>query len=217
MSTILDDETKLNPDISTLANNVRYLMQEFNIDSSELSKKTGIALTTINGLKRGIGNPTLSTLHLLASFFNVSIAQLTETKLTKDKNKSSVVYEIPLLTLDNLSEFLKDNQKYKKTISTEIDMWKPNRCFAIKLTNSAMMPIFERGSIFVISRDMLAHDGDLVLVQFDHNPPCIRKVFIEGNSYFFKPISEIIGDNILKMNEFIIHGTIVKAIQYFYD
>jgi len=60
-------------------------------------------------------------------------------------------------------------------------------------------------------------DGDIVLVQFDKHPPCFRKVFIEGKSYFFKPISEIIGDNTVKSNDFIIHGIVIKAIQHFHD
>ena len=71
--------------IENLTNNLRHLMQRCNIDSTELSKSTGIALTTINGLKRGGGNPTLSTLQTIADFFNVSISQLTENNISNDQ------------------------------------------------------------------------------------------------------------------------------------
>jgi SOS-response transcriptional repressor LexA len=192
-------------------------MNTLNIDSSELSKKTGIGLTTINGLKRGAGNPTLSTLYQLAEFFDVSIGQLTEKDLSVTGKTARIVYEIPLLILDELLEFLKNQNKYKNTISTELDVWKPNKYYSIKVNNNAMSPLFEKGSIFVITQDVHVHDGDIVLVQFDQHPPCFRKVFIEGRSYFFKPISEIIGGNLIKDSNATIHGIVIKAIQHFHD
>lgn len=204
-------------DTGMLASNLRSLMSSFNIDSSELSKKTGIALTTINGLKRGVGNPTLSTLHQLAEFFNISIGQLTEKNLSTASQSPRIVYEIPLLTLDELSEFLNNQNKYKNTISTELDSWKPNKYYSIKINNNAMSPLFEKGSIFVVAQDVHIHDGDIVLVQFDKRPPCFRKIFIEGRSYFFRPISELIGGNVIKDNNFTIHGIVIKAIQHFHD
>jgi SOS-response transcriptional repressor LexA len=217
MSSDLNKKVSSEADIGILANNLRRLMHKFNIDASDISKKTGIALTTINGLKRGVGNPTLSTLHLLAEFFNVSIGQLTETNLTDDVKSSRTVYEIPLLVLDELLIFLKDKNKFKNTISTELDSWKPDKYYAIKINNNAMTPLFEKGSVFVIIHDTQVHDGDIVLIQFDKHPPCFRKVFIEGKSYFFKPISEIIGNNTIKHNDFAIHGIVIKAIQHFHD
>ena len=112
MSSDLNKKLSSEADVGILANNLRRLMHELNTDASEISKKTGIALTTINGLKRGIGNPTLSTLHELADFFNVTIGQLTETNMSVDNKKSRFVYEIPLLVLDELTIFLKDRKKY---------------------------------------------------------------------------------------------------------
>lgn len=204
-------------EIGMLASNLRTLMNTFNVDSSELSKKTGIALTTINGLKRGTGNPTLSTLHQLAEFFDVSIGQLTEKNLSATSQRTRIVYEIPLLILDELSEFLSNQNKYKSTISTELDAWKPNKYYSIRINNNAMSPLFEKGSIFVVAKDIHIHDGDIVLVQFEQHPPCFRKIFIEGKSYFFKPISELIGGNVIKDNKFTIHGIVIKAIQHFHD
>jgi len=217
MSSDINKKISDEADMGILANNLRSLMHSLNIDSAELSKKTGIALTTINGLKRGTGNPTLSTLYQLAEFFDISIGQLTEKNLSLSGKVARIVYEIPLLILDELLEFLKNQNKYKNTISTELDSWKPNKYYAIKVNNNAMSPLFEKGSIFIIAHDIHVHDGDIVLVQFNRHPPCFRKVFIEGKSYFFKPISEIIGDNVIKESNFIIHGIVIKAIQHFHD
>lgn len=217
MSSDINEKITSEAEIGILASNLRTLMRRFNIDSSELSKKTGIALTTINGLKRGAGNPTLSTLYQLADFFDVSIGQLTEKNLSIADKSMRIVYEIPLLALDELPEFLKNQNKYKNTISTELDLWEPNKYYATKINNNSMNPLFEKGSIFIVARNIHIHDGDIVLVQFDKHPPCFRKIFIEGKSYFFKPISELIGDNIVKDDNFTIHGIIIKAIQHFHD
>ena len=217
MSSDINKKMMEEAEIGILAGNLRTLMSRFSIDSSELSKKTGIALTTINGLKRGSGNPTLSTLYQLAEFFDVSIGQLTEQKISLVDKSARIVYEIPLLALDELADFLKNHSKYKNTISTELDLWEPNKYYATKINNNSMHPLFEKGSIFIIARNIHIHDVDIVLVQFNKHPPCFRKIFIEGKSYFFKPISELIGGNVIKDDNFIIHGIIIKAIQYFHD
>lgn len=204
-------------DIGLLANNLRSLMSKFNIDSSELSKNTGIALTTINGLKKGSGNPTFSTLYQLAEFFDISIGQLTEKNLASTNNGTHIIHEIPLLSLDELAEFLKNRHKYLNTISTQLDSIKAEKHYSIRINNNAMSPLFEKGSIFVVAQDVHPHDGDIVLVQFDNHPPCFRKIFLEGRSCFFKPISELIGNNVIKDDSFMIHGVVIKAIQHFHD
>lgn len=217
MSSDINKKMMDEAEIGILAGNLRTLMSRFNIDSSELSKKTGIALTTINGLKRGLGNPTLSTLYQLADYFDVSIGQLTEKTLSLTDKSPRIVYEIPLLALDGLGDFLSNPNKFKNTISTELELWEPNKYYATKINNNSMSPLFEKGSIFIIARNIHIHDGDIVLVQFNKHPPCFRKIFIEGNSYFFKPISDLISDSVIKDDNFTIHGIIIKAIQHFHD
>lgn len=217
MSSNINKKISGNADTGVLSSNLRNLMNMFKIDSSELSEKTGIALTTINGLKRGAGNPTLSTLYQLAEFFDVSIGQLTEKNLSTTNKMARIVYEIPLLTLDELFDFFKNQNRYKNTISTELDAWSPNKYYAIKFNNNSMNPLFEKGSIFIIAHDVQIHDGDIVLVQFEQHPPCFRRVFIEGRSYFFKPLSEMVGGNLVKDSNAIIHGIVIKAIQHFYE
>ena len=216
MSRNIDKKIVGGSEIGTLANNIRMLMHQLNVDSNQLSDKTGIALTTINALKRGVGNPTLSTLHQLSEFFEVTIGDLTEKELTHNNTLAHTVYEIPLLNMDDLASFLK-NGRYKHTISTELDSCETNKYYATKLTNNSMNPLFEKGSIFVIARRIQIHDGDIVLVKFNDHPPCFRKVFIEGKTYFFKTISELIGGNLIKDIRFTIYGVVVKAIQHFHN
>jgi len=199
-----------------LAKNIRHLMHVRNIDSQSLSKKTGIALTTINGLRRGYGNPTLSTITELANFFNVTIGNLTEKEISiLDKNMTKI-YEIPLIELDEAENFTNKSIKFKdkKIITTELD--NSINCgngFCIEIKNNSMAPFFSKKTIFVVIEEGKIHDGDMVLVKFGNNIPCFRIVYLEGDSYFFKAITEKNEKNILKPNEFKIIGIVIKAIQ----
>ena len=90
------------------------------------------------------------------------------------------------------------------------------KCYAIKITTNAMSPFFEKGSIFVVNTTISPQDADIVLVQFSDQHPCFRKVFIEGSSYFFKPITETMLDINAKIEKYIIHGVVITAIQNFH-
>ena len=217
MSSKLEQKTTgQNVDISLLSGNLCWLMKNKSIDSSFLSEKTGIAVTTINSLKRSVGNPTYSTLVMLSNFFNVTVSQLTEINLTSDSNLDQKLHDIPLLTFNDLTDYLYNNkQQARDFISVGLDQ-DAQKCFAIKITTSSMSPFFEKGSIFVINTAVSPQDGDIVLVQFSDQHPCFRKVFIEGSSYFFKPIAESLLDAISKIEKYTIYGVVITAIQNFH-
>lgn len=201
-----------------LAKNLCHLMHIKKIDPAKLSKEIGIALSTINGLRRGVGNPTLSTLCDLSRFFKVSIGDLTEQEISSIEPDNSQVYELPILELEEIDDFFKKRFRSKKTITTELENTSDiSNIFCIKIKNHSMMPFFEKNTIFVIFAEKHVHDGDMVLVKFKNNMPCIRQIFIEGNSYFFKPITDNPDKNAINTNEFKIIGIVVKAIQTLTD
>jgi SOS-response transcriptional repressor LexA len=187
------------------------------IEPVKLFELTGIAVTTINNLKRGQGNPTLSTLQSLAEFFDISIGDLTERDLSAHnlkKTSSSLV----LIDLNTADDYLTGtSQKNLQSISVELEPSLKEKSFAIKITNSSMAPFFEKGTVFILSKNTIAHDGDLVLVKFGNNPVCFRRVLIEEDSYFFSPISELLGKDPYKSKNFTIYGVVIKAIQYFHE
>jgi transcriptional regulator with XRE-family HTH domain len=205
-----------NVDITLLSSNLRWLMENKPIDSAGLSEKTGIAVTTLNSLKRSVGNPTYSTLVTLGNFFNVTVSQLTEINLSNNSTLDQKSHDIPLLTFNDLSSYLFNHKKATDYISVGIDQDAQN-CFAIKITTNSMAPFFEKGSVFVLNTAMPPQDGDIVLVQFSSNHPCFRKVFIEGISYFFKPVAESLVDTNSKNEKYTIHGVVITAIQNFHS
>lgn len=217
MSNRLDSKNITDLNIGILSNNLRFLMSRSNIEPIKLFELTGIAVTTINNLKRGQGNPTLSTLQSLAEFFDISIGDLTERDLsTLNVKKSSA--SLVLIDLNNADDYLTGTfQKNLQSISIELEPSLKEKSFAIKIMNSSMAPFFEKGTVFIISKSTTAYDGDLVLVKFGKNPACFRRVLIEDDSYFFSPISELLGKDPYKSKNFTIHGVVIKAIQYFHE
>jgi transcriptional regulator with XRE-family HTH domain len=216
MSSKLEQKpTGQNVDISLLSNNLCWLMKNRSMDSAFLSESTGIALTTINSLKRGVGNPTYSTLVTLGNFFNVSVSQLTEINITNNTSIEHKLHDLALLTFNELNDYLYNQKRARNFISIEIDQ-DAEKCFAIKINTNAMTPFFEKGSTFVINTIMSPQDGDIVLVQFSDQHPCFRKVFIEGSSYFFKPISDSLLDTTSKIEKYTIYGVVITAIQNFH-
>lgn len=198
-----------------ISENLRQLMSQRNLDTSHLCKLTGIAATTINSLKKGVGNPTLSTLQALAELFGVSLGELTECDINLKLKNTSSVYEIPLLDFNNLQEYLSGSCKPNKIFTVELDQQSHKHCFAIKQSNNSLAPIFEKGTIFIICPEILVRDGDTALVQFNQHLPCFRKVFIEDETFFFSPLSEMIGKDVIKSKNFVILGVVIKAIQNF--
>lgn len=210
MSTEPTSRTNSANDLNLLAENLRNLMFKNNLDALTLSKETNIALSTINALKRGAGNPTLSTLLTLANYFGLTLSELAES--TRQSNKQ--IIEIPLLELSEVSAY-QLNKKYSDTFACEIENNEEDDSFAIQISNSALAPFFEKGTIFVVSRHKLPQDGDIVLVKFGESLPCFRKIFIEANHHYFKSISDMLNQTATKAENYLIHGVIIKAIQQF--
>ena len=94
-----------------LLDNLTKLMEEKNINRTELAREIGIAPSTVNSwYNRSCENISLKTLLKLSEFFNKSIEEIvhgetnkiifTETKFTKNE----------LRIINNFSEFLIDNR-----------------------------------------------------------------------------------------------------------
>ena len=204
------NQTTHNNETVSIANNLRTLMFQNNIDSIELSKKTGIALTTINLLKKGGGNPTLSTLLTVANYFGITLNELTTGTIHKK------IFEIPLIDISESELFNTKQKNHRDTISCEMENSEiAAGCFAVKMNNNSLSPFFEKGTIFIIDSKKLPQDGDIVLVKFGESLPCFRKIFIEADSHYFKSVSEIMTSSVVKTQDYSLCGVVIKAIQQF--
>lgn len=203
-------------DLTILSKNLCWLMDSRSIDASELSNHTSIGTTTINKLRKGIGNPTYSTLVTLAAYFDVVVSQLTEVDLSANGTKKETLANVDLISLSDFKDYINQIKKPKESLSVSIATNADSR-FAIKITTNTMSPFFEKGSVFILDKNIHPQDGDIVLVEFNEQNLCFRRVFIQGISYFFRSVADTLADNFVKGDNFTIHGVVISAIQNFHS
>ncbi|CAM3492025.1 hypothetical protein XNC1_0528 [Xenorhabdus nematophila ATCC 19061] len=92
--------------LSNIAQDIDFIMKKRNIDSQTLSKLTGLGIATINSLKRGVGNPTISTISSIADIFGVNIGEITDSKLSELTESEEIISSVPLVRYDELDGYI---------------------------------------------------------------------------------------------------------------
>ncbi|WP_233420509.1 helix-turn-helix domain-containing protein [Xenorhabdus nematophila] len=92
--------------MSNIAQHIDFIMKKRNIDSQTLSKLTGLGIATINSLKRGVGNPTISTISSIADIFGVNIGEITDSKLSELTESEEIISSVPLVRYDELDGYI---------------------------------------------------------------------------------------------------------------
>lgn len=197
--------------IKTIAKNLTRLMNEKNIESQQLSDITGLGIATVNSLKRGVGNPTLTTLEMLAKFFNTSVSELIEKK-EKGVLSKVIVEPMPLISLSRIDDYI-DNQLFEDTFIAEIGNYSFSSLFAIRIDNDTLNPHIPIGTICIVSKEAKIKDGDITLVKINHHTPFFRKVYIESKYLAFSPI--MIESNPTVYENYELLGVVIKKIRSF--
>ncbi|WGL99815.1 helix-turn-helix domain-containing protein (plasmid) [Arsenophonus sp. aPb] len=197
--------------IQIVADNITRLMNERKIDTHELSQLTGLGTATINSLKRGVGNPTLTTLELLAKVFNVTVGEMTE-KREKGALARVSVAPMPLIKLSDVDEFI-ENGLFAETFIAEVDSPIHSSLFAIKIDNDTLYPHIPSGTVCIISKDEKFKDGDIVLVKINNHSPFFRKIYIEEQYLAFSPVTLESTPSVYENYELL--GVVIKKIRSF--
>lgn len=173
----------------TIGKNLVYLMSKRNIDNAELSALTGLGTATINSMRRGIGNPTLATIVVLAQFFDVSLGEFTDIDIERQAISHKKIRTLPLIKFNELTLFLNEVLDTNDTYTTELSVFGGNDFFAIDINNDSLYPQFSSGTICIVKKHDTPNDGDIVLVKINNCTPCFRRIFIEDAGYLFTAVS----------------------------
>lgn len=215
MNNTKNSRTDACPQYDILSNNLKYLMNKESIDAGTLGQKIGVAASTINGIRRGGGNPTLGTIAVLAQYFQLSISDLTEKQIDGNTVATKRAYHIPLIAMKDIPTILKKAKHTDQVIITELNDANPENFFAVSIDNNSLHPLFEKGTLFVVKKTKQVLDGDIVLVDFGNGAYCFRRIFVESNNHFFKPLTDMLQSPGSHAKQFTIVGVVVKAIQHF--
>ena len=198
--------------LKNISKNLNYLMSLKNIDTQSISDRTGVGIATINNLKKGHGNPTIMTLSSIADFLQVSIGDLTDNNILEESSSHGKVKSLPLIRYDEIDGYLAKTFFATKTYSTEVDNLQDDSLFSIEISNNALSPEFERGTICIVSTNENVCDGDIVLVKIKEYPICFRRVFVGANGFQFCNISLESEMNITECTDYAIIGVLLNKI-----
>lgn len=197
--------------LKKLGKNITFLMGKAGIDAQTLSNNTGIGVATINNLKRGTGNPTISTLSAVADYFNVSAGALMETDLSGPSSSENVKL-LPLINFNDLEMFINNRTTYQSTYAVEVENHDDESLFAVEITSNSLFPEIESGTVCIVSGNEKCCDGDIVLLKIRGSYLCFRRVFIAPAGFRFSNISLESNIQITEYDDYDIVGVVMKKI-----
>ena len=196
--------------IEIIANNLSRLLDENKISTKVLSDATGISIALINNLKRGDGNPTIGTLNTICQFFNISLSELLGLDTTRSFRK-----DIKIVSIFDLRNA---HQRSEEIASTKMLLEAPKNTdvdslFGVVINNNALLPLYEKGTVFILTNSQLAADGDIVLARIQNFTNALTRFFIKKNKFYLKNMN--IDDSIesYDKNDINILGIVVQIIQ----
>lgn len=204
-----------------LSDNLKHLLKHRGLSITQLAQALDLPMMTIRRLVLGeTVDPRMSTLKLVADYFDVSIDvligdndQLSYMSLEKAKS-----YFAPVLSWDTVGKAkhiedidLSEHQEWRSVSFNHQDVFS-KRTFALE-SRPAMYPRFPQGTIFIIDPEATPEDGDIVLVRIRENGELtLRELLIDPPEWrlqslladsakllFSKEQHEIIGVNLLTM------------------
>ena len=217
MSTTEKTDCTITTPPSYLAKNLSALMEHHHITIAELARTLKLPHNTVRRLITGeITNPRLSTLTLIAHYFDVSLDTLTDNHYGQPIDTQKKAYRsVPIFNWNDIA-----NDEFFKTINrNHWKKWQP-----IPLTNSenlsehayalesrkSMQRRFPEGSLFIIDPKEKAIDTDLVLIRINSTHEItLRDLVIDPPNSLLKPITREGPDIILDKEEHTIIGVVI--------
>lgn len=196
--------------IQFIAHILNSLLDENKISTKALSEATGISIALINNLKRAEGNPTIGTLKSICNFFNISLSELLGLSNVNDPQKN--VEAISLFDLRFCHEKSEENSFDKMLIEIPKNIMGSD-LFGIVINNNALLPLYEKGTIFIATSTPISVDGDIVIARIQNRSNFLKRLFIKKNIFHLKNIN--IDDTIESFNkdDIEILGVVIQIIQ----
>lgn len=181
-----------------LSKNLLSLLSKNNITESDLARTLKLPYNSIHRLVTGyIHDPRLSTLKLIADYFDVTIDALTEAddpmNFREAKGKPRCV---PILSWTDITNphFLDEIDygnypNWQPIIPNSVERLS-EQAYALESRRS-MYPRFLVGSMFIVDPKETPMDGDLVLVRIlENNAVSLRELVIDPPTWNLMPVIE---------------------------
>jgi transcriptional regulator with XRE-family HTH domain len=205
-----------------IADNIHSLMKAHNVSETQLARALGVSVMTIRRVVSGeTEDPRISTLSLIASYFDVSVDSLLENnEMPINLMKKQKPYFVPIIDWESLEK--KDSINFSSW-----DNWYPlinndvlhldQNAFALESKNS-MQPRYPKGTLLIINPNEDPLDNDVVLIKsILTNEISLRELIIDSPKWILHPI--ILGSELIFYNEeeHVIIGVVVLSVLHARD
>jgi len=189
-----------NPDYSegynpVLQKNLSELMSRRRVNMSDISRATGVPITTIQRLYRDPkANPTIASLKPIADFFRVSIGQLIgENPLPEEQethmNGTVNILKIPIINWDNVLNNLSNLREINIVSYIKTDLHCSNNSFALKITQNNFED-FPKGAVIIVDPSLKPEHRDYVLsFKKDGKQPELKQLLFYDGDQYLKPLN----------------------------
>lgn len=178
----------------TISDNLRHLLKMHDeLSISELSRQTKIPQPTLHHLLSGATKkPRKSVLETLASFFSISIPQLTgaiplHANIPDSIKKSLGITTIPVIGWDMVIPWPQHDKAAQPLTELILDREVDEKSYALIMKDSSMQPVFPENAILIFDPAKIAKDREFVLVHLvQENSLIFNRLFIENSELFVK-------------------------------
>ena len=171
-----------------------------------LSKKSGVAQSTIGRILREQVDPQSDNLKRLAMSFNVSLptlAALAEGGSVENLQLGEMPRCVPLLSLAQMGRLAYHIHPNYGDVTDWIECPKKRhgqRTFASKVSGDSMQPDYQNGDIIYVDPDVAAVHGKDVIVRLgDRNEVRFNRLVVEGERRYLKPLKQNWPDKFINM------------------
>lgn len=192
----------------TIGHNIQTLLKlHGDLTLSDLAKATGIPQPTLHHIAEGkTKKPRRQALEALATFFAVSIPQLTGTlplssNIPDSIKQSFKISTVPLIDWELAKYWKRDNHDCSQFREIILDKSMDENAFALQLHDASMEPLIQENSILIFDPTKSPKERDFVLVHLEKsNTMVCNRLFIDNKNLYLKQ-DKIDGDAILvKLN-----------------
>lgn len=200
--------------LKKIGNNLSFFMKKEGVNVQRLSDKTGVGIATIKNIKRGCGNPTISTLYLLADYFKVTLGVFIDINTVDliPQCQGNIV-TMPLIRFSEIEKYAFSDFSCVNYYTAEVESKNDSSLFAFEVTNNAFVPEIDNSSICIVSMEQEYVDSDIVLIKVKGYPIFLRRAFIGEHGLFFCNFSLYSDIEPVQYSDYTIIGVLQKIIK----
>jgi SOS-response transcriptional repressor LexA len=206
---------------TTIHDNLRYLLKLHDeLTISELARQTQIPQPTLHHLLNGTTKrPRRRVLERLASFFSISIPQLTgliplNQSITESIKRSLKLSTIPIIEWGMLANWPEVDKTSKNFTQILLDRQVGENSFALIMKDSMREPLFPENSILVFDPTKIPKDRDYIMIWLlDTNSVVFSRLYMENQESFIKQDQSDSNMNLIKIKSDLdrVIGTLIEV------